>query len=111
MSGQQPGTTDALRFFSPVAGKRAGVAGTGVTFGNLGNPDLKPERSREIELGFDAALFKDRVSLEFTYFNKKTNDALIERERVAGRWAPPRSSSSTWARSGTTASSWRSTPG
>jgi TonB-linked SusC/RagA family outer membrane protein len=79
VSAQQPGTTDALRFFSPVAGKRAGEAGTGVTFANLGNPDLKPERSREIELGFDASLVKDRVSLEFTYFNKKTNDALIER--------------------------------
>ncbi len=29
VSGQQPGTTDALRFFSPVAGKKDGVAETG----------------------------------------------------------------------------------
>ena len=49
--GQQPGTNDALRYYSPVAGKRGGVGLTGVTFGNLGNADLKPERSREIELG------------------------------------------------------------
>ena len=61
--------------------------------------------------GFDAALFNDRVSVEFTYYNKRTKDALIERNVVARRWAPPRPSSSTSGGSGTTASSWRSTPG
>jgi TonB-linked SusC/RagA family outer membrane protein len=79
VSGQQPGTNDALRYYSPVAGKRGGVGLTGVTFGNLGNVDLKPERSHEIELGLDASMLKDRMSLEFTYFNKETKDALIER--------------------------------
>jgi TonB-linked SusC/RagA family outer membrane protein len=78
-SGQQPGTTDARRYFNAVAGKKAGVATTGVTFGSLGNLNLKPERSREFEVGFDAGLFKDRVSLELTYYNKLTKDALIER--------------------------------
>ena len=79
VSGQQPGTTDALRYFSPVAGKRGGVAGTGITFGSLGNADLKPERSRELELGLDASIANDRVSLEFTYYNKRTRDALVQR--------------------------------
>jgi outer membrane receptor protein involved in Fe transport len=79
VSGQQPGTTDALRFFSPVAGKKDGVPEPGITFGSLGNPDLKPERSSELELGLDASLVKDRVSLEFTYYTKKTQDALVER--------------------------------
>ena len=79
VSGQQPGTTDALRYFSPVAGKRGGVAGTGITFGSLGNQDLKPERSREFELGFDASVLSERVTLEFTYYNKRTRDALVQR--------------------------------
>lgn len=79
VSGQQPGTIDALRFFSPVAGKRGGVAETGITFGNLGNSNLKPERSRELELGFDAGLWRDRVGLEFTFYTKRTSDALIAR--------------------------------
>jgi TonB-linked SusC/RagA family outer membrane protein len=79
VSAQQPGTTDALRFFSPTSGKRGGVPLPGITFGNLGNTGLKPERSREFELGFDASLFRDRVSLEFTYFNKRTKDALVQR--------------------------------
>ena len=58
-----------------------GAATTGITFGSLGNPDLKPERSGEIELGLDAALFKDRVSVEFTYYNKQTKDALVAAQR------------------------------
>ena len=79
VSGQQPGTTDALRYFTPVAGKRGGVAGTGITFGSLGNQDLKPERSREFEVGFDASILGDRIGLEFTYYNKRTRDALVQR--------------------------------
>ncbi|HEY7637796.1 MAG TPA: SusC/RagA family TonB-linked outer membrane protein [Gemmatimonadales bacterium] len=79
VSGQQPGTVDARQFFNPVAGKRAGSPTTGVSFGNLGNPDLKPERSREFEFGLDAGLLKDRVSLELTYYTKLTKDALVQR--------------------------------
>jgi TonB-linked SusC/RagA family outer membrane protein len=83
VSGQQPGTTDALRFFRAVSGRKDAAGTTGVTFGSLGNLDLKPERSREFEIGFDAGLFKDRVSVELTYYTKTTKDALIERP-VAG---------------------------
>ncbi|MGH3996106.1 MAG: TonB-dependent receptor plug domain-containing protein, partial [Pseudonocardiaceae bacterium] len=79
VSGQQPGTVDARRFFNPVAGRRAGTPTTGVSFGNLGNPDLKPERSREFEFGLDAGLLRDRLSVELTYYTKLTKDALIER--------------------------------
>jgi TonB-linked SusC/RagA family outer membrane protein len=79
-SGQQPGTTDALRFFNPHAGKKDGIATTGVSFASLGNPNLKPERSREFEIGLDAGLFKDRLSVELTYYSKLTKDALISRD-------------------------------
>ncbi|HEX2636890.1 MAG TPA: SusC/RagA family TonB-linked outer membrane protein [Gemmatimonadales bacterium] len=79
-SGQQPGTTDARRYYNAVAGKKGGVGTTGVSFGSLGNPDLKPERSREFEVGLDAGLFRDRVSVELTYYNKLTKDALVERD-------------------------------
>ena len=79
-SGQQPGTTDALRFFNPIAGKKDGIGTTGISFASLGNANLKPERSREFEIGLDAGLFKDRVSVEITYYNKLTKDALISRD-------------------------------
>jgi TonB-linked SusC/RagA family outer membrane protein len=80
-SGVQPGTNDALRFFNPIAATVDGGQNvTGVTFGGVGNSDLKPERSREIELGADATLFSDRVGVEVTYFNKQTEDALVFRQ-------------------------------
>lgn len=78
-SGQQPGTNDARQFFVAVASKKDGTPDVGVELGNLGNPDLKPERSREIELGLDASLFESRVGIEFTFYHKQTRDALILR--------------------------------
>jgi TonB-linked SusC/RagA family outer membrane protein len=41
------------------------------------NLDLKPERQREIEGGFDAGLFDDRASVEFTYYDKHTTDLVL----------------------------------
>jgi TonB-linked SusC/RagA family outer membrane protein len=79
LSGLQPGTTDALQYFSGVAVTSVGADVPGFTFGNLGNQELKPERAREIELGFDADLLGDRAHLEFTYYDKKSTDALIAR--------------------------------
>lgn len=80
-SGVQPGTNDALRFFNPIAATVDGGRNvTGVSFGGVGNADLKPERSREIEFGADATLLADRIGVEVTYFNKQTEDALIFRQ-------------------------------
>lgn len=78
-SGQQPGTNDARQFFVSVGSKKDGTPDVGVELGNLGNPDLKPERSREIELGLDASMFESRVGVEFTFYHKQTRDALILR--------------------------------
>ena len=41
-----------------------------------GNPDLKPEKGSELELGFDAGILNERVGIDFTYYNKKTSDML-----------------------------------
>ena len=72
-SGRAPQVFTALRTYSPVQGPGGTNA---VTPNSIGNPDLKPERGKEIELGFEAAIF-DRVSLDFTYFNKKTEDLIL----------------------------------
>ena len=77
MSGLQPGTTDAQQFFNPTAVTSLGVDVPGFTIGNLGNANLKPEKSRELELGLDADLWKDRAHFGFTFYNKKSTDALI----------------------------------
>jgi TonB-linked SusC/RagA family outer membrane protein len=72
-SGRQPNVFSALRTFTPVQGP-AGVSA--VTPGSIGNIDLKPERGKELETGFEAEIF-DRLSLDFTYFSKKTEDVII----------------------------------
>jgi TonB-linked SusC/RagA family outer membrane protein len=73
-AGQQPDAFVALQTFRPYVGDGGTV---GLTTDNFGNPDLKPEVAREVELGFDAGLFDERIGLEFTYYNKTTNDAII----------------------------------
>jgi len=77
-SGVQPGTTDALRYFTGAPVNVLGQEQAGVTLGALGNSNLKPEYSGEFEGGFDATMFQNKTSLELTYYNKKTKDALIQ---------------------------------
>jgi TonB-linked SusC/RagA family outer membrane protein len=78
-SGLQPGVTDALQFYTPVVVVANAVDVPAFTFGNLGNVALKPERTAETEVGFDADLADERVHVEFTYYNKNSRDALISR--------------------------------
>jgi TonB-linked SusC/RagA family outer membrane protein len=80
-SGQLPGTTDALRFFTPFpATLSGGVDGPSVSLAALGNSNLKPEFGAEFETGFDASLFNSRTNLEVTYYLKETRDALVRRD-------------------------------
>ena len=72
-SGRQPATFSALRTFLPVQGPGGSNA---VTPGSIGNADLRPERGKEWEAGFEGELF-GRLALEFTYFNKRTTDEII----------------------------------
>lgn len=43
------------------------------------NPDLKWERTKQFDVGFDARLFNNRVGLEFDYYYKLTTDLLLDR--------------------------------
>src|SRR6185295_9676674 len=45
----------------------------------LANPDIKPERQKELEFGTDMAFFKGRLSFTLNVYNKKVNDLLINR--------------------------------
>ncbi len=73
-SGRAPGAFDAVRTWDPIAGDDGQA---GFTPGQLGNPTLGPERSREIEAGFEAGLLGGRVGVDFTYYHQRTFDALI----------------------------------
>lgn len=75
-SGQQPDVFAAVRLFTPTSGP----GGTSTaTPSNIGNPDLEPEVGKEIEAGFDAGLLEDRLGINFTYFSRTTEDAIVQR--------------------------------
>lgn len=79
-SGQQPTPTAALTFDLPVTASVFGAPNvSGVVLGALGDPALKPERSSEIEGGFDLGLLSNRVRLGVTGYSKTTEDALVNR--------------------------------
>ena len=76
-SGAQPGPTDALRTFGTATTSIAGTDIAGLRSSLPGNPDIRPERTSEFEAGFDIKMLKQRLNLELTYYNKRTQDALF----------------------------------
>jgi TonB-linked SusC/RagA family outer membrane protein len=78
-SGRQPGGNDAIRFLVPVTANVDGADTPGLVLSAIGNAQLKPERTEEIEVGFDASFFSSSVNLEFTFYNKRSRDALLDR--------------------------------
>ena len=57
----------------------------GASYGNpltqsptRGNPDLKEERIKEFEVGFDTRFFDNRLSLSATYYNRESEDVLLD---------------------------------
>jgi outer membrane receptor protein involved in Fe transport len=78
-SGVQPGSTDALPLYTRFTTIVDGANASGAALIATGNPDLRPERSSEMETGADADFLGGRVSLEATYYNRLSRDALIQR--------------------------------
>jgi TonB-linked SusC/RagA family outer membrane protein len=78
-SGLRPGFRNAETFFTAVTVRVDGEETTGITVSGTGNPDLKIERTEELELGFDLGLVEDRFGVEFTYYDKSSKDALVSR--------------------------------
>jgi TonB-dependent SusC/RagA subfamily outer membrane receptor len=73
-AGRAPGAFDAVRTWDPV-----GWAGEVAYYPrNVGNAELGPERTTEIESGFESSLFDGRLTTEFTYYRRKTSDALFD---------------------------------
>jgi len=58
----------------------------------LGDPSIQPERQKELEFGVDLGLFNNRVNLEFTSYNKKVEDLILQADNEPSsgysfRWA------------------------
>lgn len=63
-----------------------------ITPSTLGDPSIQPERQKEFELGFDAGFLDNRITLEFTYYNKQVEDLILQADNepssgFAFRWA------------------------
>ncbi len=77
-SGRAPGAFDAVRTWEPV-----GWGGQPAFYPrNVGNRDLGPERTTEIELGFDAAWLDDRITTEMTMYRRNIDDALFSVRQI-----------------------------
>ncbi|HEX6307069.1 MAG TPA: SusC/RagA family TonB-linked outer membrane protein [Longimicrobiales bacterium] len=78
-AGNQPPLGSAYARFSRWPGtvnvNRAGL----VPLAQIGNPDLKPERQREFEIGVDVSVLGERADLSLTYYNQYTKDLLLSR--------------------------------
>lgn len=76
-AGRQPSYRDASTYFNTQTVTVNGTDVPGIIVGGTGNANLRPERSTETELGFDAGLLDNKLGLEVTYYNKKTDDLLV----------------------------------
>lgn len=77
-AGNIPGPFDAMRTWTvTTTTQEDGTSTPALQYSSFGNPELEPERSTELEAGFDLSMYFDRVNMEFTYYNIRTKDALI----------------------------------
>jgi TonB-dependent starch-binding outer membrane protein SusC len=72
--GQPPGAYFRFENFDNTSfSGRAGLVESTIR----GNPELKPERQQEWEVGADAGWWRERLLLEATYYDKRTTDLVL----------------------------------
>ncbi len=50
---------------------------SGIVFNQIGVEDLRWEKTNQLDIGLDFGFFKDRITGEIDYFDKKTSDLLL----------------------------------
>jgi TonB-linked SusC/RagA family outer membrane protein len=75
-AGVQPGSSDAIRTYTPGQGFVDGVPTNVAYLNGIGNAKLLPERGTEFEGGFDLSFLEDRFTVEGTYYRKESQNAL-----------------------------------
>lgn len=73
-AGTQPGTFDAARLYDPSVGYQNAP---GLIPFSYGNPELKPERSRELEMGFETTVLNGRADISYTHYSRNITDAIV----------------------------------
>lgn len=75
-AGRAPSAYSAPQTYTVDRVTLGSATGSAARTSSFGNPDLKPEKGEEIEVGFEASAFNDRIGADFTYYNKTTSDML-----------------------------------
>ena len=81
-SGNQP--RYGQKFTELAASNLGGEVPTSLISGAAAAPDLRPERQREIEGGFDATMLGNRLNIEATAYEKSISDLLQQRTLAPG---------------------------
>jgi TonB-linked SusC/RagA family outer membrane protein len=79
-AGVQPSPTTRYSIESSTAVYVDGGVTQGVGIGQIGNANIRPERQSEVEGGVDADWFGGRVHIEWTYYSKRSSDALANEQ-------------------------------
>jgi TonB-linked SusC/RagA family outer membrane protein len=66
-----------LSYVHTTLGAGAGVVQTGILPSTLSIPNLRWEKSAELDLGIDLGLFHDRISITADYYNRHSSDLLL----------------------------------
>ncbi len=72
--GRSPATFDAARLYQSTTGYRIPP---GLVPDSYGNPQLKPERSQELELGFESTILNGKIDLSYTHYERNITDAIV----------------------------------
>jgi TonB-linked SusC/RagA family outer membrane protein len=75
-AGRAPAAYSAPQTYTPDRVIVGTGVGSALRTASYGNPDLKPERGTELEVGFDAGLLGERLGVDFTFYDKTTTDML-----------------------------------
>jgi hypothetical protein len=76
-SGKQPAAFASLK---RLAARRTTLKGEdvpGLSLAAPGNPELKPERGQEIEIGLETELLDGRIGVDLTFYHETTKDAIV----------------------------------
>lgn len=76
-AGKAPSPFAASRTYSVSVVTLGSGSASAIRTNAFGNPNLKPERGVETELGLDADLLGGRAGFEFTWYSKQMRDVLV----------------------------------
>ena len=75
-AGTAPSAFSATQTYTVGRVTQGPNTGSAIVTSVYGNPNLEAERGNEIEVGFEAGLFRERLGIDFTYYNKETTGIL-----------------------------------